>query len=158
MITMSYVLREQDRVLIRAALGLGDWILNQPDVTRAQRRAVEAVQDAMRALPAAPPPMIAEYGFHARREIPEGNGLYRAWRVSLSPAGLEIFSVWSPDEKIEYEEKLAHELNYWLRPDRPSKHDGYYMAEWIAEVADPERFREPGVLFGYMAELERSGD
>jgi hypothetical protein len=156
---MDYLLRPQDETLIRAALALGDWILAQPKVTRQNRRAVAALQDALRALPAAPPPMIAEYGFHARWDPPDGKGgLYRAWRVSLSPAGLEIFSVYSPDEKIEYEDKLSHELNFWLRPAQLSRHDGYYVAEWMEEASNPERFRADGALFGYMAELEAVGD
>lgn len=152
---MSYVLRPLDQSLIRAALGLGDWIQAQSELSKSQRRAVAALQDALRALPQTPPPIVAEYGFHVRWESPDGNGLYRAWRVSLSPAGLEIFSVYSPDEKIEYEDKLAHELNYWLRPARECKHDGFYFQEWIEEVSRPERFRENGGLFGFVAELER---
>jgi hypothetical protein len=152
---MMYKLRQQDQELIHAAITLGDWILAQRETTRSQRKAVTALQDALRKLPDAPPGIIAEYGFHARWESADGKGLYRAWRVSLSPAGLEIFSVYSPDEKIEYEEKLSHELNYWLRPERTNKHDGFYVAEWIEEVRDPARFREPGALFGLMAELER---
>lgn len=152
---MPYVLRPQDESLIRAALELGDWILAQREVSRSQRKAILALQDALRGLPALPAPMVAEYGFHVRRESPDGKGIYRAWRVSLSPAGIEIFSVYSPDEKIEYEDKLSHELNYWLRPDRESKHDGFYCEEWMAEVRSPEQFRENGALFGIMAEHER---
>jgi hypothetical protein len=152
---VSYVLRPQDQALIDAAIQLGDWILAQREAGRSQRKAVAALQDALRKLPGEPPDMVAEYGFHARWESADGKGLYRAWRVSLSPAGLEIFSVYSPDEKIEYEDKLSHELNYWLRPGRENKHDGFYVAEWMEEVRTPERFREPGVLFGLIAEHQR---
>jgi len=152
---VSYVLRPQDRVLIDAAIRLGDWIAGQREATRSQRKAVAALQEALRQLPARPPDMVAEYGFHARWESEDGKGLYRAWRVSFSPAGLEIFSVYSPDEKIEYEDKLSHELNYWLRPGRENKHDGFYVAEWTQEVQTPEHFREPGVLFGVIAEYQR---
>jgi len=153
---MDYRLRPQDEALIRAALDLGDWILAQPETTKAQRRAVTALQEALRQLPAAPPPIVAEYGFEVRWEPPDAtSGLYRAWRVSLSPAGLEIFSVYSPDEKIEYEDKLAHELNFWLRPARLSRHDGYNTDLWIDEVRDPARFRGNGALFGVVAALEK---
>jgi hypothetical protein len=153
---MDYLLRPQDEALIRAALDLGDWILAQRETTRAQRRAVTALQEALRELPAAPRPIVAEYGFEVRWDPPDGKGgLYRAWRVSLSPAGLEIFSVYSPDEKIEYEDKLSHELNFWLRPARESRHDGYNCDLWMEEVRDPARFRGNGALFGVVAELEK---
>lgn len=152
---MMYAIRPEDERLIEAAIGLGDWIVAQPGITVAQRAAVEALQDALRGLPSVPPPMVAEYGFHVRTEPAPGKGLYRAWRVSLSPSGLEIYSVYSPDEPIEFEEKVSHELNFWLRPSRPCGHDGYYFKEWIEEVSDPIRFREPDALFGIVAELER---
>lgn len=150
----TYTLREMDRPLIDAALKLGDWILDQPDTGRGQKKAVTALQDALRCLPGRPPWIIAEYGFHVRYESQDGKGLYRAWRVALSPAGLEIYSVYSPDVKIDIEEKLTHELNFWLRPSRDSRHDGYYFDEWISEVADPDQFRTDGGLFGVMAEVE----
>jgi hypothetical protein len=149
-----YELRPGDRPLIEAALRLGDWILARPDVTDRQRAAVGVLQAALRGLPAAPPNLIAEYGFHVRYDPENGGGLYRAWRVSLSPAGLEIYSVYSPDQKIEREEKLSHELNFWLRPNRVSRHDGFYVAEWIEEVNDPDRFRAGAADFTIVAETE----
>ncbi len=149
-----YALRPADEPLIQAALRLGDWILAQSGVSRAQRKAVTKLQTALRALPRAPGGMIAEYGFHVRYESPDGKGLYRAWRVAISPAGLELYSVYSPDQKIELEEKLSHELNFWLRPERPSNQDGYYYEQWIQEVSNPDNFRDPAALFGFTAELE----
>lgn len=151
-----YTLRPEDEPLLSAALGLGDWILAQNDVSRKQKKAVGALQDALRSVPGTPPPLIAEYGFHARWAQPDGTGLYRAWRVALSPSGIEIYSVYSPDEKIEFEDKVAHELNFWQRPSHPASHDGFYYEEWIGEVADPDRFRENATLFGFMAEFEMS--
>jgi hypothetical protein len=151
-----YSLRPDDEPLLIAALGLGDWILAQSRVSRQQEKAVGAIQDALRSLPGTPPPMIAEYGFHARYESLDGKGLYRAWRVALSPSGIEIYSVYSPDEKIEFEEKVSHELYFWQRPSHPATNDGFYYAEWIDEVADPDRFRQDAAIFGFMAEFEMS--
>jgi hypothetical protein len=151
-----YTVRPEDEPLLRAAIGLGDWIVAQRGVSRKQKRAVAALQDALRSLPGTPPPMIAEYGFHARWEPPAGDGLYRAWRVALSPSGIEIYSVFSPDEKIEFEDKVARELNFWQRPARPATHDGFFYEQWIEEVSDPNRFRQDAALFECMAEFEMS--
>jgi hypothetical protein len=148
-----YTVRKDDEPLLRAALGLGDWLLAQNGVSRQQRKAIVALQEALRALPGTPSLTIAEYGFHARWESADGRGLYRAWRVALSPSGLEIYSVYSPDEKIEFEEKVAHELNFWQRPAHPATHDGFYYGEWIDEVGDPDRFRKDAAVFGMMAEI-----
>lgn len=149
-----YTVRPEDAPLLHAAVGLGDWILAQRGVSRRQKRAVAALQDALRSLPGTPPPLIAEYGFHARWESPDGKGLYRAWRVALSPSGIEIYSVFSPDEKIEFEDKVARELNFWQRPAKPATHDGFFYEEWIDEVSNPDQFRRTAALFECMAELE----
>jgi hypothetical protein len=148
---MTYILRPDDRPLIEAALRLGDWILGEK-ISRKQRKAVEALQDAIRSLERAPERITAEYGIEARYGIEEGAGVYRAWRVGLSPAGLEIFSVYTPDKKIEFEEKIANELNFWLRPGAgPSSHDGFYVRQWIDEVRDPGRIRTEATLFSVVA-------
>ncbi|MCI0433599.1 MAG: hypothetical protein L0271_08110 [Gemmatimonadetes bacterium] len=151
---MTYLLRPEDRTLIDAALRLGDWIRTQPGLNREQREAVDDLQAALRAMPDPPACLIAEYGFEARFGPEEANGLYRAWRVGISPAGLEIFSVYSPDLKIDIEEKLTHELNFWLRPGRLSTHDGYNVAVWIREVEDPGQIRAGATLFDVIAESQ----
>ena len=151
---MTYVLRPEDQRLVEAALRLGDWILAQKP-SRKERKAVEKLQAALRDLNAAPTNLIAEFGIEARYGIDEDNGLYRSWRVGLSPAGLEIFSVYSPDRKIEFEEKIAHELDFWLRPGvGPSDHDGFYVAEWLEEVRYPDRIRAEATLFSIIATME----
>jgi hypothetical protein len=149
-----YTLRTDEEPLLRAALGLGDWLLAQSGVSRQQKKAIAALQEALRSLPGTPPPMVAEYGFHARWESADGSGLYRAWRVALSPSGLEIYSVYSPDTSIEFEDKVANELNFWQRPSHAPTHDGFYYDEWIAEVGDPDRFRSDAAVFGILAELD----
>lgn len=151
---MTYILRPDDRPLIDAALRLGDWILGER-LSRKQRKAVEKLQDAIRDLERGPQRLTAEYGIEARYGIEEGRGIYRAWRVGLSPAGLEIFSVYSPDKKIEFEEKIANELNFWLRPGAgASAHDGFYVREWIDEVQDPARIRAEATLFSVIATVD----
>lgn len=150
--SLKYDIRPQDEALVEAAIDLGDWILSQKSTSRSQRRAVVALQKALRGLPWVEwSAETIEYGFHVRVEPPDGPGLYRAWRVMLGPSGLEIFSVYSPDAPIDIESKGERELNLWIRPDRPNSHDGYYFEEWIAEVARPDQFRGTGVLFGIHA-------
>jgi hypothetical protein len=149
-----YTLRTNEEPLLNAALGLGDWLLAQNSISRQQTKAIVSLQDALRSLPRTPPPMIAEYGFHARWESADGNGLYRAWRVAFSPSGLEIYSVYSPDARIDFDDKVAHELNFWQRPSHPATHDGFYYEQWIEEVGDPDRFRKDAAVFGIIAEIE----
>ena len=139
-----------EQELVAAAIRLGDWLLAQRDVTRKQRRIITELQTALRQLPTVPA-LAAEYGFQLRTL--NGTGLlYRAWRVSLSRAGLEIYSVYSPDQAIELRDKMSHELNYWVRPGESSGHDGHYRAEWIEEVRDPAGFRVGALEFGVYAE------
>lgn len=119
-------------------------------MSRKQRRIISEVQQALRQLPKASKGITGEYGFQLRNL--NGDGLlYRAWRVSLSHAGLEIYSVYSPDRTIELTEKMANELNYWIRPGESSGHNGHYLAEWIDEVSDPDQFRPESIDFGIYA-------
>ncbi|MGH7500608.1 MAG: hypothetical protein ACREL7_02510 [Longimicrobiales bacterium] len=151
---MTYILRPDDRPLVEAAVRLGDWILEQR-VSRKERKAIEKLQHALRNIEHAAGGFTAEYGFEARFGTEEGAGVYRAWRVTLSPAGLEIFSVYSPDRKIELVEKIARELDFWLRPGSgESTHDGHYVEQWIDEVRDPARVRAEAALFSILATLD----
>jgi len=136
--------------MIVAAIALGDWIEKQRETSRKQRKIVKQMQEALRALPNVQKGVAAEYGFQFRT-LNGGGLLYRAWRVSLSSAGLEVYSVYSPDQKIELAEKMSHELNYWIRPGETSGHDGRYLQEWIEEVSHPERFRAGSIEFGVYA-------
>jgi hypothetical protein len=139
-------LSSQEEPLIVAAVGLGDWLRVQRETTRQQRKLIERLQAALRALPGPVGDLAAEFGFHLHTHNGEGL-LYRAWRVSLSGAGLEIYSVYTPDQPIEVTEKMAHELNFWVRPGETSGHDGHYLAEWIEEVRDPARLRQSALSF-----------
>ena len=146
---MEFRIAPEEKGLITAALALGDWLAQQREASRKERRIIAEMQQALRALPAVPK-VRAEYGFHLRTL--NGNGLlYRAWRVSLSNAGLEIYSVYSPDQKIELVEKMAHELNFWIRPGEDSGHNGHYRTEWIAEVSNPALLRPGALEFGLYA-------
>jgi hypothetical protein len=125
--------------------------LKQPEATRKQKKIVQKVLDAMRRVPEVTPNIAAEYGFQLR--VLDGSALlYRAWRVSLSSAGLEIYSVYSPDTKIELADKMSHELNYWVKPGEGSGHDGKYLQRWIEEVRDPAQLRPGALEFGVYAE------
>jgi hypothetical protein len=151
---VAYDIRPRDEALIRSAIALGDWILAQPATNRKQKKATEALLKQLRGLPAGNTDgRTIEYGFHIRQDPLAGGGIYRAWRVSLGPSGLELFSVYSPDAPIDIEEKGLHELNLWIRPDRPNDHDGYYYDEWIAEVSNPGQFQARDTLFGIHAEI-----
>ncbi|MGH7466623.1 MAG: hypothetical protein ACRENP_01420 [Longimicrobiales bacterium] len=136
--------------LIAAALGLGEWLLAQPETSRAQRKIIEQMQKALRALPTVPSGLEAEFGFHFRT-MQEDALLYRAWRVALSSAGLEIYSVYTPDLPIELREKMSHELNFWIKPGETSGHDGHYLAQWIEEVRNPAALRAGAMEFAIYA-------
>ena len=147
---MKFEIAESERPLISAAVALGEWLLAQRDINRKQKKIVTQMLEQLRQLPEVPPRVAAEYGFQLRM-LKGGSVLYRAWRVSLSPAGLEIYSVYTPDTKIELIEKMAHELNYWIRPGEASGHDGHNMMEWIAEVRDPLELKPGALEFGLYA-------
>ena len=133
---VQYLLSQQERPLINAALALGDWLVGLRETSRGQRKIIQKMQEALRTLPEVPRGIAAEYGFHCR--VLNGNGLlYRAWKVSLSPAGLEIYSVYTPDQPIEIKDKMTHELNFWIKPGETSGHDGHYRQQWIEEVSNP---------------------
>jgi hypothetical protein len=149
---MQYDIRPQDRPLVLAALELGDWILGQEGITEPQRDAVQALQSALFRLPDASPEIAGEYGFNVRYGDDAGS-LYRAWGVSLSRAGLEIYSVYSPDPRIDLWEEMTHELDFWLRPGADNQHDGFYFGEWIDEVREPLRHQIAGADFQIQAEL-----
>jgi hypothetical protein len=138
---LSFLLSPQEQPLIVAAISLGDWLRTQRESTRQQRKLIERLQLALRTLPASAGEVAAEFGFHLHTHNGEGL-VYRAWRVSLSGAGLEIYSVYTPDQPIDVSEKMAHELNFWVRPGETSGHNGHYLAEWIEEVRDPSRLRQ----------------
>lgn len=137
---MKYLIAETERPLITAAVQLGEWVLAQRDITRKQKKIVTQMLEALRALPQVTNGVSAEFGFDSNT-VQNGDLLHRAWRVSLSAAGLEIYSVYSPVKKIELAEKMSHELNYWVKPGEGSGHDGRYVQEWIDEVRDPNKFK-----------------
>jgi hypothetical protein len=148
---MQFEINERERRLVAAAIALGDWLAAYRETSRKQRKIIEKMRQALRGLPAVPAGVEAEYGFHFRTL--EGTSiLYRAWRVSLSPAGLEIYSVYTPDQQIPLPEKMSHELNFWIKPGESSGHDGRYLDEWIAEVRDPAALRNGALEFAVYAE------
>jgi hypothetical protein len=150
MMPSEFQIAAAEKPLISAAIQLGDWITAQRDTSRKQRKIVGQVQQALRQLPAVAKGVTAEYGFHLRTM--NGDGLlYRAWRVSLSDAGLEIYSVYSPEQKIELTEKMSHELNYWIRPGETSGHNGHYLEQWIDEVSSPDSLRNGAFEFAVYA-------
>ncbi|MGH7459622.1 MAG: hypothetical protein ACREMA_01165 [Longimicrobiales bacterium] len=143
---MQYLLNDREQPLVAAALAMGDWLVGLRETSRGQRKIIQKVQQALRGLPAVPRGVAAEYGFHCR--VLNGNGLlFRAWKVSLSPVGLEIYSVYTPEQPIEIREKMSHELNFWVKPGETSGHDGHYLKEWIAELRDPAALRAGALEF-----------
>jgi hypothetical protein len=143
---LQFLLSPVEQPLIAAAITLADWLLAQRETTRQQRNVIQRAQQALRGLPTVPAGVAAEYGFHARL-LSDESLLYRAWRVSLSQAGLEIYSVYTPDTPIDLRDKMANELNFWIRPGETSGHDGHYRDAWIEEVRDPARFRAGALEF-----------
>ena len=142
---------EREQRLVAAAVALGDWLVAHRETSRKQRKIIEKMQQALRGLPTVPSGVAAEYGFHFRA-LEGSTILYRAWRVSLSPAGLEIYSVYTPDKPIDIKEKMSHELNFWIKPGETSGHDGHYLAQWIEEARDPAKLRNGSLEFAVYAE------
>lgn len=138
-----FVIRPEHEPLVKAAIGLGDWILREPELTEDERRIVLDLQDALRRLPEDSPGCDLSYGFVAEWSLPHPE-MGRGWYVALDPLeGLQFFSVFnSPD--LSSPEQAARELSFALRPDWTGPVDDYYQAEWIAEVSDSDRFRREG--------------
>jgi hypothetical protein len=147
---LQFQLLPAEQALLASAVALGDWLLAQPETTRQQKKIIELLQKALRVIPELPTGIAAEYGFHFRT-LNEDSLLYRAWRVALSAAGLEIYSVYTPDQPIEIREKMSHELNFWIKPGETSGHDGHYLAQWIEEVRDPASVRTGALEFAIYA-------
>ncbi len=141
----------REQRLVAAAVALGDWLVAHRETSRKQRKIIEKIQQALRGLPAVSTDVAAEYGFHFR-SLEGSQILYRAWRVSLSAAGLEIYSVYTPDKPIDIRDKMSHELNFWIKPGETSGHDGHFLDEWIEEAKDPALLRNGALEFGVYAE------
>jgi hypothetical protein len=142
---------EREQRLVAAAVALGEWLMTYRETSRKQRKIIDKMLQALRALPTVPKGIAAEYGFHFRT-LDGPNLLYRAWRVSLSAAGLEIYSVYTPDKPIDIKDKMSHELNFWIRPNETSGHDGHYLAQWIEEAKDPAQMKNGALEFAVYAE------
>ena len=159
---MDFQLKLQDDPLIRAALGLGDWLLVYPDTTEEQKTAVFLLQDGLRRLPAVTPGLDAEYGFRIIAADEALTGIDRSWRVNLyPPCNLDITNCYTPfpyptdeDEWMELvHEMMAHELFFEIEAGKPHDIGTYYFEEWIAEVGSPASL----LTEGYHLEIEATG-
>ncbi len=132
--------RPQEEELIVAALDLGDWLLLQPELARKDRDIIERAETALRRLPDVTPDLDAEYGFAVRSPFRDGE-LYRSWAVGICPSSLEIFSIYSPDPRVDIWEEINSELHFYLEPGCPNQHTPSRYKQWMAEVRAAERFR-----------------
>ncbi|WP_297811711.1 hypothetical protein [uncultured Methylophaga sp.] len=142
------------KALIKAATGLGDWLLSLEQLSDSDRQAVRAVQKALQKLPKINDGTLAMYGFSIEKGS-ESAGLVRGWDVSLEyfaddpeqQGGLELFSSYIPipettDANVLAQKKQHEAYFHWplgdvcnlIKPEKAHK--------WIDEVSRPEQTAE----------------
>jgi len=82
---MEFQIKLEDKPLIQAAIGMGDWLLAHPDTTEEQKQAIVLLQEGLRRLPAVTPGLDADYGFSIVAAEDAVVGIDRSWSVSLHP-------------------------------------------------------------------------
>lgn len=164
---------KQDKSLINAAIKLGDWLVNLPEVTQDDIDCIKAVQRALQKLPKMNDGTFAMYGFSIERGD-EAQGLVRGWDVSLEyfandhdrQGGLELFSTYlSIPESTEETVLAAKEKNeayfHWPVGSEGSINSQQQRTLWIASVENPlqhwqagDRLRLEIVYQDYYSEID----
>ena len=126
-----YDIRPDEEKLIRAAIGLGEWLASQAEATEPQKAAIAQMLAFLRNLPAPPPPGLhGEFGF----EFAHPNGHSGAWSVSVGRAMFEIFCCGRDD---------LPEFSWLLCPGAVNHNDLSCADHWIAQVSDPHALAIP---------------
>jgi hypothetical protein len=169
----NILLDKTHKPLLNTASRLGDWLLSLDALSAEDKQAVKAVQLALNKLPKINDGTLAMYGV-SLEQGDETEGLVRGWDVSLEyfardperQGGLELFSSYIPIPETTDADVLAlkkqHEVYFhWPVGDICNLVKPEQAKQWIGEVAEPEKLRQPGqrlrieIVFGdYYGEVE----
>lgn len=169
----NILLDKTHKPLIKAATGIGDWILSFEQLSAADKQAVISIQQALAKLPKLNDGTLAMYGFSLERGD-ESEGLVRGWDVSLEyfaddpeqQGGLELFSSYitipeTNDPEVLAQKKQNEAYFHWPVGDVCNLVQAEQARKWIDEVADPlkhkgdtDTLRVEIVYADYYAELE----
>ena len=163
-----YPIRAKDEPLIHAAIGFGDWLLRQPEITGAGRAAVARLQEALRRLPQHSPGFCASYGFTVwptmRKEFRTPSdyvwdGIVRTWDVSMIWRGeLEVLSLFTGHASAAPQDEDEWQLSFRVNAGGDPCPGTWYYDRWIAEVARLDRWRgTPGATLVFEAEYGEWG-
>lgn len=146
----GYPLRPCDRRLVDAAVGMGDWLLGQPEITDSGRAAVEHLQAALRRLPDDTPSLCANYDFMACPTVRAEwrtmgdypwTGIGRTWGVSMCRGRLEISSTFNTHSSAAPWDEDEHELWFGVHVGGHPHQGTWNFDRWIREVAGLDRWR-----------------
>lgn len=149
-------LTNEHKPLIKAAIGIGDWLSARPELSDDDVALVKQIQQALTKLPKLNDGTLAMYGFSIERGSEE-QGLVRGWDVSLEyfandaeqQGGLEIFSSYIPlpettDKAILAQKKQAEVYFHWAVGETCAFISPEQQIQWITEVSNPELLLEKG--------------
>lgn len=168
-------LDKSHKILLKAAVSLGDWLVKQDALSDADKAAVKSIQQSLNKLPKVNDGTLAMYGF-SLEQGDETAGLVRGWDVSLEyfandaerQGGLELFSSYIPipesTEPTVLALKKQNEVYFhWPIGDICNLVKPEQAQQWIEAVAKPELLRQNGqrlrieIVFGdYYGEVELS--
>ncbi len=148
-------LTDEHTSLVSAAIGLGDWLCELPEMTKTDIALIKSIQRALSHLPTIKDDTLAMYGFSIERGDAE-QGLVRGWDVSLEyfandaeqQGGLEIFSSYIPmpetDNKVVLEQKKNSEVYFnWPIGETCSFISAQHQKQWIDDISEPLQHAKP---------------
>jgi len=150
--TLKWHIRDEDKALINAAIQLGEYIKNHPQITPVQKHTISQIQNCLKDLPNYTPGISASYELRIVNEagFPE-MGIRRSWSVEIYNDTIEIMSDYEsfPEPEDRFENTLI-ELNFCLIAGKERNNDRTNYLRWIIETSDPDLF----LTKGYHAEIE----
>ncbi len=154
---MKFIMRKCDLALMREVIALGDRLKALPEATPEIVENIERLQVVLRRLPEATPNVDASFGFNVLKLEPEFVGINRGWHVYQEtidgkPA-ISITSLFTivpdRDEQFERAQEHYHTFHVGRRPLGLPRN----YTEWIEEVRDPDRWRNPDQDFEVEADF-----
>lgn len=155
--------RGYDR-LVRAVVGMGDWIAAQPKATDKDREAVRRIQDAFRMLPAPPRVEFARYAVWVHPPLdrdPHPSYPVRGWsaRIQTFSSSEQQFAVSSCyGAGLDPVEEDAHEVHFEIPAGQFEPYRREYFEPWIRETRQLEVYlRRPGARLNLDIEFDPGG-
>jgi len=152
----NIVIVKQDKLLINAAINLGDWFLSLPEVSAVDAESIQAIQQALKKLPKINDGTLSMYGFSIERGD-ENEGLVRGWDVSLEyftddyerQGGLELFSSYivmpESTDKIILADKNKNEVYFqWSIGNESTLIGSQQCKQWLDDLALPLQYFQAG--------------